>query len=151
MTKPVTSVGVMMLYEQGKLSLDDPAGDYVPAIKGREVIATFNSGDGSYTTRAAASPVTIRQLLTHTSGLAYSFTSEKALALQRKGIDNRDMPLLPIEGAPPDLRQLPPGCRFAPRCRHALPACRVESPALRPIALAHDVACLRAEEALTHA
>jgi oligopeptide/dipeptide ABC transporter ATP-binding protein len=65
--------------------------------------------------------------------------------------DNRDMPLLPIEGAPPDLRRLPPGCRFAPRCRHALPACRAEPPALRPIALAHDVACLRAEEALTHA
>jgi CubicO group peptidase (beta-lactamase class C family) len=94
MTKPVTSVGVMMLYEQGKLRLDDPAGDYVPAMKGREVIATFNEGDGSYTTRAAASPVTIRQLLAHTSGLAYSFTNEKALALQRKGIGNGDMPLL---------------------------------------------------------
>ena len=94
MTKPVTSVGVMMLYEQGKLKLDDPAGDYVPSIKGREVIATFNKADASYTTRAAASPVTIRQLLAHTSGLAYSFTNETALALQRNGIDNRDMPLL---------------------------------------------------------
>jgi CubicO group peptidase (beta-lactamase class C family) len=94
MTKPVTSVGVMMLYDQGKLKLDDAAGDYVPAMKGREVIATFNKGDGSYTTRAAASPVTIRQLLTHTSGLAYSFTNETALALQRKGIGNLDMPLL---------------------------------------------------------
>ena len=39
MTKPVTSVGVMMLYEQGKLRLDDPAGNYVPSLKGREVIA----------------------------------------------------------------------------------------------------------------
>jgi methyl acetate hydrolase len=94
MTKPVTSVGVMMLYEQGKLKLDDPAGDYVPSMKGREVIATFNKTDGSYTTRAAASPVTIRQLLAHTSGLAYSFTSETALELQRNGIGNLDMPLL---------------------------------------------------------
>ena len=84
MTKPVTSVGVMMLYEQGKLRLDDAAGDYVPAMAGREVIATFNKRDGSYTTRAAASPVTIRQLLAHTSGLAYSFTNETALALQQK-------------------------------------------------------------------
>ena len=42
MTKPVTSVGVMMLYEQGKLKLDDAAGNYVPALKGREVIATFS-------------------------------------------------------------------------------------------------------------
>jgi len=94
MTKPVTSVGIMMLYEQRKLKLDDAAGDYVPAFKGREVIATFDKGDGSYTTRAAASPVTIRQLLAHTSGLAYSFTNETALALQRRGIENLDMPLL---------------------------------------------------------
>jgi CubicO group peptidase (beta-lactamase class C family) len=94
MTKPVTSVGVMMLYERGKLRLDDAAGDYVPSMKGRDVIATFNKADGSYTTRGAASPVTIRELLAHTSGLAYSFTNETALALQRKGIDNRDMPLL---------------------------------------------------------
>jgi methyl acetate hydrolase len=94
MTKPVTSAGVMMLYEQGKLRLDDAAGDYVPAMKGREVIATFSKDDGSYTTRVAASPVTIRQLLAHTSGLAYSFTNETALALQRNGIGNLDMPLL---------------------------------------------------------
>src|SRR5712691_10333505 len=42
MTKPVTSVGVMMLYEQGKLRLDDAAGHYVPAFRAREVIAAFN-------------------------------------------------------------------------------------------------------------
>jgi CubicO group peptidase (beta-lactamase class C family) len=95
MTKPITSVGVMMLYEEGKLRLDDAAGDYVATLKGREVIASFNDKDASYTTRPAAHPVTIRQLLAHTSGLAYSFTSPIALALQRaKGIDNRDMPLL---------------------------------------------------------
>jgi len=65
--------------------------------------------------------------------------------------DDRNAPLLPIEGAPPDLRHPPPGCRFAPRCRHALPACRAEPPALRPVGPAHDVACLRAEEALADA
>ena len=42
MTKPVTSAGIMMLYEEGKLRLDDPVGNYLPAYKGREVIATFN-------------------------------------------------------------------------------------------------------------
>ena len=41
MTKPVTSAGIMMLYEQGKLGLDDPVSNYLPAYKGREVIATF--------------------------------------------------------------------------------------------------------------
>jgi methyl acetate hydrolase len=95
MTKPVTSVGVMMLYEQGRLRLDAAAGDYVPSMKGREVIAAFDEKDATYTTRPAAHPVTIRQLLAHTSGLAYSFTSEVALALQRKrGTDNLEMPLL---------------------------------------------------------
>ena len=41
MTKPVTSVGIMMLYEQGKLRLDDPVGNYLPAYKGRAVMATL--------------------------------------------------------------------------------------------------------------
>jgi oligopeptide/dipeptide ABC transporter ATP-binding protein len=62
--------------------------------------------------------------------------------------DDRRAPLLPIEGVPPDLRTPPPGCRFAPRCRHAQSACRMKDPDLRPIASAHDVACIRAEEAL---
>ena len=95
MTKPVTSVGVMMLYEQGKLRLDDPAGDYLPAYKGREVIATFNEKDATYTTRPAKSEITIRQLLTHTSGLSYDFVSPAVLAIEtRTGTDPKDLPLL---------------------------------------------------------
>jgi methyl acetate hydrolase len=95
MTKPVTSVGVMMLYEQGKLRLDDPAGDYVPALKGREVIAAFNEQDATYTTRPAKEEIRIRHLLTNTSGLAYPFTSYTVLGIQEKtGRDPLDMPLL---------------------------------------------------------
>jgi methyl acetate hydrolase len=95
MTKPVTSVGVMMLYEQGRLKLDDPAGNYVPSLKGRDVIETFNEKDASFTTRPARQEITVRQLLTHTSGMAYSFTSAVSLALQVKtGKDQRDLPLL---------------------------------------------------------
>ena len=95
MTKPVTSVGVMMLYEQGKLRLDDAAADYVPALKGREVIATFNEKDGTYTTRPAKKEMTIRHLLTHTSGLGYPFTSYTVLGIQQKtGANPIDMPLL---------------------------------------------------------
>ncbi len=97
MTKPVTSVGVMMLYEQGKLRLDDAAGDYVPALKGREVIASFNEKDATYTTRPAKEQIRIRHLLTNTSGLAYPFTSFTALGIQEKtGRDPLDMPLLSI-------------------------------------------------------
>ena len=95
MTKPVTSVGVMMLHEQGRLKLDDAAGNYVASVKGREVIATFDEKDATYTTRPAKQGITVRQLLTHTSGLAYSFTSATTLALQVKtGKDQRDLPLL---------------------------------------------------------
>jgi methyl acetate hydrolase len=95
MTKPITSVGVMMLYEQGKLRLDDAAGDYVPSLKGREVIASFNESDATYTTRPAEKEMTIRHLLTHTSGLGYPFTSYTVLGIQQKsGTNPVDMPLL---------------------------------------------------------
>jgi len=95
MTKPVTSVGIMMLYEQGKLRLDDPVGNYLPAYKGREVMATFNEKDATYTTRPASREMTVRHLLTHTSGLSYPFTSPAVLAIQTKtGRDPRELPLL---------------------------------------------------------
>src|SRR5262245_5237924 len=48
MTKPVTSVSVMMLVEQGKLSLDDPVSKYLPSFKDREVLATFNAADTTF-------------------------------------------------------------------------------------------------------
>ncbi len=65
--------------------------------------------------------------------------------------DDRSSLLQPIDGVPPDLRNPPPGCRFAPRCPHAIAACRAENPVLRPLGTAHEVACLRAEEALADA
>ena len=95
MTKPVTSVGIMMLYEEGKLRLDDPIGDYLPAYKGRDVLATFDDRDATYATRPAFGEMTIRHLLTHTSGLGYPFTSSTILAIQTKtGKDPRELPLL---------------------------------------------------------
>ena len=65
--------------------------------------------------------------------------------------DDRGAPLLPIEGMPPDLRHPPPGCRFAPRCRHAVAACDTGSPVLQPLGAAHEVACYRAAEVLADA
>jgi methyl acetate hydrolase len=95
MTKPITSVGIMMLYEQGKLRLDDPAGNYLPAYKGRGVIASFNEKDATYTTRPAKSEMTIRHLLAHTSGLSYPFTNATVNTIQTKtGADPKLMPLL---------------------------------------------------------
>ena len=50
--------------------------------------------------------------------------------------------LVPIDGQPPDLARLPPGCAFAPRCRQATDACRAARPPLRDIAAHHQVACV---------
>ena len=75
MTKPVTSVAVMMLVEAGKIGLDDPAGKYLPEFAHSEVFETFNELDKTYTSRPAKTPVTIRHLLTHTSGLGYAFSN----------------------------------------------------------------------------
>jgi CubicO group peptidase (beta-lactamase class C family) len=74
MTKPVTSVAVMMLVEEGKVALDDPVEKYLPTFKDAKVFTSFNAADKSYTSRPASTPVTVRHLLTHTSGLGYAFS-----------------------------------------------------------------------------
>jgi len=76
MTKPVTSLALMQLVEQGKVRLDDPADKYLPELVGLKVFESFDAATGEYKLRPAAKRPTVRQFLTHTSGLAYPFTSE---------------------------------------------------------------------------
>ena len=76
MTKPVTSVALMQLVEQGKIGLDDPAEKYLPELKNPMVVESFDAKSGYYKLRPASKPATVRNFLTHTSGLAYPFTSE---------------------------------------------------------------------------
>ena len=76
MTKPVTSLALMQLVEQGKVGLDDPAEKYLPELVGLKVFESFDAANGEYKLRPAARRPTVRQFLTHTSGLAYPFTSE---------------------------------------------------------------------------
>ena len=83
MTKPVTSVAVMILVEQGKLSLDDPVSKYMPGFDNLQVITKFNEMDGTYETRPAKTVMTIRHLLTHTSGIGYGFSSPIIARLQQ--------------------------------------------------------------------
>ncbi len=75
MTKPVTSVALMQLVEQGRLGLDDPAEKYLPELAGLQVFELFDAATGVYRLRPASRPATVRHFLTHTSGLAYPFTS----------------------------------------------------------------------------
>ncbi len=70
-TKAITATAVMMLWEEGKFQLDDPIAKYIPEFDNPQVLVSFNEADSSYTTRPAAGPVTIRDLLTHTSGIGY--------------------------------------------------------------------------------
>lgn len=71
MSKAITSTAVMMLYEEGKFSLDDPISKFIPEFKNPKVLKSFRFSDTTYTTEPAKSEITIRQLLTHTSGLGY--------------------------------------------------------------------------------
>ena len=70
-SKAIVTVGLMMLYEQGKFLLDDPISMYIPAFKNPQVLVTLNEKDSSYTTRPADKEITIRHLLSHTSGITY--------------------------------------------------------------------------------
>ncbi|HEY2720111.1 MAG TPA: serine hydrolase domain-containing protein [Chitinophagaceae bacterium] len=71
-SKAITSVAVMMLYEDGKILLNDPISKYIPEFKNPRVLDKFNPADSSYTTVPAKREITIRDLLTHTSGIAYA-------------------------------------------------------------------------------
>lgn len=75
MTKPVTAVAALQLIEAGKLALDDRADRYLPELANLPVFESFEPATGAYKLRPAKSPITVRQLFTHTSGLGYGFTS----------------------------------------------------------------------------
>ena len=86
MTKAITSTAVMMLWEEGKFQLDDPVSKFIPAFKNPTVLKSFSFKDSSYTTEPAKSEITIRHLLTHTSGLGYGIIDgdEKFKAMYKK-------------------------------------------------------------------
>lgn len=79
MTKAVTTAAVMQLVERGKLFLDDPASTVLPHLAEIPVLEGFNA-DGSPRLRKAREPITLRNLLTHTSGHSYEFTSPEIVA-----------------------------------------------------------------------
>jgi len=100
MTKAVTSVGTMMLVEEGKLALDDDVSKYLPAFKSPKVISKVDLAAGTYETRPATKAITIRQLLTHTSGIGYSWSDPGLALVQKKtGAADLDLPLVNEPGA----------------------------------------------------
>lgn len=103
MTKLVTSTGVMILVDEGRVELDATLGDYVPDFRQPEVLIEFDAATGEYATRPATREATLRELLSHTAGYGYWWLHE---------------PLKLVSGDKPDLADPPflvadPGTGFA--------------------------------------
>ena len=110
MTKPITTAAALLLYEEGKFKLDDPVSTYLPELKGLRV----HTGKGDETVEAKHE-MTIRDLMRHTSGLAYGMPNGTAVDKMyiAKGIDGPDLSLAEMVTT---LGKLPlqdqPGTRF---------------------------------------
>jgi len=100
MSKPITGMAIMMLIAEGKLGLDMPVSEVLPKFKDMQVLVDPEGPLDN--TVDAIRPVTIRQLLTHTSGLGYSIISKGPLldAYNEKGIVGGRVSRFPIPGFP---------------------------------------------------
>lgn len=84
-TKAITSVAAMMLVEEGKMMLSDPISKFIPEFRNPQVIKTFNMADTTWTAEPAKREPTIKDLLTHTSGIGYALIGDpKAVAMYGK-------------------------------------------------------------------
>jgi CubicO group peptidase (beta-lactamase class C family) len=116
MTKPITSVGLMMLYEQGRFQLDDPVHRFIPSWRSLAVYAGGNHP--TWKTTAAERPMTIRDLLTHTSGLTYGFMERTNVdaAYRKLAVADRTRPGSTLQTMIDTLAELPlefsPGTRW---------------------------------------
>lgn len=124
MTKPVTAMAAMILIEEGRIGLDDPLSKYIPAFARMRVLT---SPDTSLDTEPAKSPITIRELLTHTSGLGYNINAQGPLLklYEAQGIVpaavNNEVEAL-ARRTPP--RRLPPSPIASRRCRSSISRAR---------------------------
>jgi methyl acetate hydrolase len=94
MTKAITSTAAMQLVEQGRFAIEDPVEKYLPQFANVMVFESFDPATGAYRLKPATRPVTVRHLLTHTSGLGYPFTS--AILRDFKPRAGEDYPVGPL-------------------------------------------------------
>ncbi|MFB3077830.1 MAG: serine hydrolase domain-containing protein, partial [Lysobacterales bacterium] len=85
MTKAITSVAVMILYERGYFQLNDPVSDFIPAFANPRVAVSYDENGAVTETRPAAREIRIIDLLSHSSGISYGFMDQP---LQRSYIES---------------------------------------------------------------
>ena len=111
MTKAVTSLAVLMLWEEGEFNLDDPIEKYIPEFKDLKVLTDFNETDSTYLSKPAENKISIRHLLTHTSGIGYGVIDEdarfKAIYKKQGIVDLFTTDSIDIESNVKKLAQLP--------------------------------------------
>lgn len=119
MSKAIISTAAMILFEEGKFSLDEPLSKYIPEFKDPVVLDKFNAKDTTYTTVKAKSEISIRHLLTHTSGIGYAqIGSAEANAIYYKNGINGGIgtPFSTLKDIIPKIGKLPlfnhPGEKF---------------------------------------
>ena len=116
MTKPIVSVGLMMLYEQGRFQLDDPVHRFIPSWRDLKVFVSGNHP--VWKTKPVERVMTIRDLLSHTSGLTYGFMERTNVdaAYRKLGIADRARPGYTLRDMVDTLAELPlefsPGTRW---------------------------------------
>lgn len=116
MTKPITSVALMMLYEEGHFLLDDPVERWIPELADLRVWSGGTADEPE--TRPAESPVTVHQLLTHTAGFTYGFQYSHPVdeLYRRADLGDFTVPEYDLDGMMARLGELPllyePGTRW---------------------------------------
>jgi CubicO group peptidase (beta-lactamase class C family) len=104
MVKLLTSIAALQLVERGKLKLDEPAGNIDPTLRSAQVLAGFDAR-GVPQLRPAQKPVTLRNLLTHTSGFSYRLWDPTVVRYLKVARSNPSLPRMPL--------MFEPGSRWA--------------------------------------
>ena len=116
MTKPIVSVALLMLLEEGRFRLDTPASEFIPKFADLEVFAGVDGQTGEMQTEERKKPVTIHQLLTHTSGLTYEMHAEQHPVAKLYKQSSAERAPLSLEGMVDHLLNFPlayqPGTRW---------------------------------------